>query len=428
MSFIRPGQLTFMRKARFISTRLLLILAPLLLFNAGFWAGRVTAPTARAAGEPQAVQSQFSVFWEAWDLAQQKFVNTSALDPRLMTYGAIRGMLESLNDEGHTRFMSPAEAKSEADMLRGHFVGIGIEIALRNKRPVIVAPIHGSPAEKAGLRAGDVIIEVDGLDTGDMTMTELSSHVRGNEGTTVTLSILREGEQQLMKVTVTRHSIEIPSVVTNSFTVQGHRLAHVEITQFSEHVDDELRKAMGPIQSAGLDGAIIDLRNNPGGYRDQAISVTSEFLSKGNVLIEQDRAGKRQEFAVKPGGIATTLPLVVLIDKGSASAAEIMAGAIHDANRASLVGETTFGTGTVLQPFTLRDGSEVLLGVEEWLTPSGKEIWHKGVPPDVAVTLPVGAKLLTPDTEASLTEAQLLNNPDAQFSTALHQLLSTVQR
>jgi carboxyl-terminal processing protease len=406
-------------------TALMLLGAPLLLFGAGFLAGRVTAPASDVT-QPAAVRKEFDVFWEVWNLAEEKFVVPSALDTQKMVYGAISGMLESLNDEGHTRFLTPSDAKVEADMLHGEFVGIGIEVSFKDGRPVVVAPLHGEPAEQVGVRAGDVIMEVDGHDTAHLTMTEVSQLIRGQENTSVRLTILHADERQVVVLTVMRKTIKVPSVLSNAFSVNGHRVAHIQITQFGDHVDDQLRTVLQGLQKGGLDGVILDLRNNPGGLRDQAVAVTSEFLDHGNVLVQQDRAGHREDFPVKAGGVALRVPLEVLVDRGTASSAEIVAGALQDAHRGTLIGATTFGTGTVLQQFRLSDGSVVLLGVEQWLTPAGHEIWHHGITPDIVVSEPAGVRVLTPDREGGLSESDELNNSDAQFARALKELLGNL--
>jgi carboxyl-terminal processing protease len=418
----RVRMATVRNVARRLRLPVLTLLVALLLFGAGFYAGRRSAAPSEA-GQPPAVQQDFTLFWQVWDLVEQKFVNTSALNTQQMVDGAIRGMLTSLNDPGHTRFLTSEEAQQEQHTLSGQFVGIGIEIAFQNNRPVIVSPIHDSPAERAGLQAGDVIVMVNGVDTAGMTPTDFSSKVRGPAGTSVTLGVLPAGSQQIKTVTVTRAAITVPSVLAHPFTLQGRHLADIQITQFAANADQELRTTLAPLQKGGLDGAVIDLRNDPGGYRDQAIAIASEFLTHGNVLLEQDRSGKRQAFPVKPGGVAPNLPIVLLINQGTASSAEIMAGAIKDQQRGLLVGETTFGTGTVLQEFPLRGGAALLLGVDEWLTPNGQVIWHHGITPNIDVTLPTGVQPITPDQEANLTSDQLLHTPDTQFTRALQVLL-----
>ena len=399
------------------------VVAVLLALGLGAALGRHTAPVS-IAGEPPHVQQDFSLFWQVWNLAEQHFVNAQALNTEQMVEGAINGMLAALNDPGHTRFLTAAQAKQEQQLLNGQFVGIGVEIAFQKNRPVIIAPIHGSPAERAGLKAGDVIVTVDGTDTAGMTPTELSTKIQGPAGTPVTLGVLAKGAQQLTIVTIMRAAVNVPAVLSHAFSINGHALADIQIAQFATHANSQLRSTLLALQKQGLAGAVIDLRNDPGGYRDEAITVASEFLTHGNVLLEQNRAGQRTAFPVKPGAVAPTLPIVVLINAGTASSAEIFAGAIQDQQRGVLVGETTFGTGTVLQQFPLQGGAALLLGVDEWLTPDGHLIWHHGIIPNVTVPLAASVPLLTPDRESSLTPDQLLHNPDLQFARALQELLT----
>jgi carboxyl-terminal processing protease len=339
-----------------------------------------------------------------------------------LIYGAITGMLNALGDTDHTRFLTPADVKQENTDLSGHFVGIGVQVNFKNGRPVVVAPIPNSPALRAGLRAGDVILAVDNKDTAQMNPTDLAANIRGAAGTSVQLLILRPGNQSTIKVTVQRAAIVQPAVETHSFTVNGKPLMHIHIAQFSANADSQLRTALQTASQEHAAGIILDLRDNPGGLLDQAVATSSEFLSSGNVLLEQGRNGVKQPDPVKSGGLATTTPLVVLINQGTASAAEITAGAIEDHQRGQLVGATTFGTGTVLNNYSLSDGSEVLLGTEEWLTPNGQIIWHHGITPTQPVALPGNVTPVYPSAEDGQTGEQLLQSDDAQLVQAIKDL------
>jgi carboxyl-terminal processing protease len=337
-----------------------------------------------------------------------------------MTYGAIAGMLQSLGDTGHTRFLSPNDLRNEEAALSGHFEGIGAEVTMQDGRPTVVAPIPGSPAQQAGLRPGDVIVRVDGRDVAGLSLDAVLNLVRGPSGTSVTLSILHPGEMTVTDITIVRAPITVHSV---SWTeVPGTTIAHVLISQFAEKATEELRAALNSAQTANVTGIVLDLRNDPGGLRDEAIGVASQFLREGNVLIEQNAEGKRTNYRVRSGGVALDIPIVVLINEGTASAAEIVAGALQDQRRGTLIGTTTFGTGTVLSTYTLSDGSAVLLGTAEWLTPNGRQIWHQGITPDVQVTLAADVLPLVPDEEATLTAAQLKASQDTQLLRALQEL------
>jgi carboxyl-terminal processing protease len=212
----------------------------------------------------------------------------------------------------------------------------------------------------------------------------------------------------------------VPSVTWHR--LPGTPVAHLAIRQFGEHTDEQLRQAIKEIRAAGLGSLIVDVRANPGGLKEQAVAVSSEFLSGGVVFIQQDARGRRREVPVRKGGVATDLPVCVLIDEGTASSAEIFSGALQDHGRGKLVGTRTFGTGTVLEPFELSDGSAVLLAVAEWLTPKGRRIWHQGIKPDVEVALPTGASILLPDEEEGLDAEGLAHSKDAQLLRAIEVL------
>jgi carboxyl-terminal processing protease len=389
-------------------------------FIAGAYAGHPLFDRAAASGEPPEVAGTFGVFWQAWQLAQQHYVERQALDPTKLTYGAVEGMLDALGDEGHTRFLSPADVKSEREALAGKIQGIGVQVASRNGHVVIVAPIPGSPAQEAGLLASDTIVAVDGQDADGMSLSQVGSLVRGPAGTSVTLTVMHPGTTTPVDVTIVRADITVPSI--SWAMLPGTSVAQVLVAEFSDHATDQLVQALSAARSAGATALILDLRNDPGGIRDEAIGVASEFLDSGNVLIEQDAQGNRTTYPVKPDGVATTMPLVVLINEGSASSAEIVAGAIQDHQRATLVGATTFGTGTVLSMYPLQDGSAIFLGTSEWLTPNGRQIWHHGVTPDVAVAEATGTQPLTPDEVRGLSPADLQASSDAQLLAALQQL------
>ncbi|HEV7215467.1 MAG TPA: S41 family peptidase [Chloroflexota bacterium] len=398
-----------------------LLLGGLALYAAGGATGWILAG-ANGRSEPSTAQAEAPLLWQAWNLAEAHYVDTKALLPKQMIYGAITGMLNALGDTDHTRFLSPADVKQENTDLSGQFVGIGIQVNFKNGRPVVVAPIPNSPAQRAGLRAGDVILAVNNKDTAQMTPTDLAANIRGPAGSSVQLLILRSGSQTTFSVKVQRAAIVQPAVEAHTFTVNGKLLLHIHIAQFSANADSQLRAAMQTADQQHVAGILLDLRDNPGGLLDQAIAVSSQFLSSGNILLEEGRNGVKQADPVKPGGLATKTPLAVLINQGTASAAEITAGAIEDHERGQLVGATTFGTGTVLNNYSLSDGSEVLLGTEEWLTPNGHLIWHHGIAPTQPVPLPANVAPLYPGAEGNQSGQQILQSGDAQLVQAIKDL------
>ena len=366
---------------------------------------------------------EFSVFWQAWNTVERNFVDRSALDDTEMTYGAIRGMVNALGDEGHSAFLTPEELERQQTDLSGTFMGIGAQLGIRDALPVIVAPFDGSPADLAGVKAGDIIMKVDGEDVTTMSLNDIVSKIRGPEGTVVKLSLLRPGENKSLEVDITRGEIKVPAA--SWVMVPGTDVTLIRLSQFSANALDDITNAIEQAQEAGAQALIVDVRNNPGGLLEQAISVTSQFLKDGDVLLEEDADGNRKAYAVEPGGLATDIPMVVLINPGSASSAEIFAGAIQDHDRGQLVGETTFGTGTVLQPYPLKDGSALLLGTKQWLTPSGRLIRKHGVDPDVEVVLPIEANLLSPGEIKDMSAEDIQNSEDTQLLKALELLESS---
>jgi carboxyl-terminal processing protease len=384
-----------------------------------------------ASGRPPSsdVEEQFEIFWEAWNTAEKHYVDPEAVDPEGMTYGAIQGMLDALGDVGHTRFLSREEVMLQVSDITGQFQGIGAEVSIRYGRPVIVAPFDGSPAQRAGIRAGDVILKIDGEDTAGMSVTRAVQLIRGPKGEAVELTVLHEGETQPMEITVVRDVIKIPVVswqMVPSREKRASYIAHVRISQFAATVDEDLAAALEGARNQGAQAIILDLRNNPGGLLDQALDLANQFLESGVVVLQEDREGKRKAYEAKPGGLAVDLPLAVLINQGSASASEITAGAVQDNERGVVIGTTTFGTGTILQTFQLSDGSAVLLAVAQWLTPDGREIKGRGIEPDILVELPVGTSPLRPGSEAEETWEGLVGSQDVQLLRAIEELSAEV--
>ena len=306
-----------------------------------------------------------------------------------MMHDAIAGMLVSLKDEGHTIYLDPEDAKHEQEALEGKLEGIGAIVTVRDHLPTILVTMPNSPARKAGLKPNDILLKVDDKSITQEPLQKVVGQIRGPAGKNVTLTIQRDGQTEPMTMTLTRRSSGRRRGVAHAAgrAVRPRRFA---VVRPARRRAAARRSGGGP--AAGCQGGDFRPARNPGGYKDQAVKVTSEFLKDGNVFIEQDMHGKRSNVPVEPGGTATDVPLVVLIDGGSASAAEICAGE-QDHKRAKLVGQKTFGTGTVLQPFELSDGSELHLATLEWLTPNGQVIWHEGIKPDFLVALPEGGML-----------------------------------
>ena len=278
---------------------------------------------------------QFQVFWQAWGIVHQYFVDRNALDPTVLTYGAIRGMVDALGDQGHTTFLTPKEVASQQSYISGKFSGIGAQLGVKNGLPTIVAPFDGSPADQAGIKAGDIIIRVDSQDVTTLPLNQVVNLIRGPQGTQVTLTVLRPDESKRLDITITRGEIDVPAATWAM--VPGTQIALIRLSQFSANADKDMTAAIEEAKTAGATGLIVDVRNDPGGLLDQAIKVTSQFVKDGNVLLEEDANGNRKAFPVDTGGLAPDIPMVVLINQGSASASEIFAGAIQDHHRGSVV-------------------------------------------------------------------------------------------
>lgn len=365
-------------------------------------------------------QLDLELIQQAYDLIQKNYADRETLDQTNLTYSAISGMVDSLGDTGHSRFLTPDMLKSEQRSIKGEFEGIGALVQMKDGRPVIVAPMDNSPAQKSGVRAGDIILQVDGKDTAGQSLTEVVDQILGPAGTKVTITVERPDSGQTQNITITRARIEIKNVTWQMLPETD--IAHIRIAAFSENVGRDLRSAIRQSKDQGARGIIIDLRNNPGGLLSEAIDVVSQFLSTGNVMQEMNAQGEISNIPVKRGGTAVDIPLVVLINEGSASAAEITAGALQDYNRAVLVGQTTFGTGTVLLNFQLNDGSGMYLATEMWLTPKGRVIWHKGIEPDIVIDLPEDSSLSIPETMRDITASDLKSITDAQLLRAIEEM------
>jgi carboxyl-terminal processing protease len=311
------------------------------------------------------------------------------------------------------------------DSLKGNLEGIGARMSVRRHQPTIAGVIPGSPAQKAGLQAGDVFMQVNGKDVAEMSLDRIAAMVRGPAGTEVHLKIFRPGDSKQLDFDITRAHVDVPDVTWHM--LPGIPVAHVAVENFGDKAHNQLQAALSEARDQGAKAVIIDVRGNPGGLKDQAVAVTSMFLKSGVVFIEQDAQGKQTEVAVVPGGKWTDIPLCLLIDQGTASSAEIFAGAIQDHERGKLIGTRTFGTGTVLLPYRLSDGSAVLLAVAEWLTPKKRRIWHEGITPDIPVSMPEGASVLLPEAEGNLTAEELAKSDDKQLLKALQILKEQLQ-
>ena len=333
---------------------------------------------------PSEVSEELKIIWEAWALLTQDYVDRDKLDPALLSEAAVRGMLEALDDP-HTHYVAPQTFSSESqDILRGKFEGIGAHVSInRAGKILIVAPIEGSPAEAAGLRPGDVILAVDGESIEGFSLLEAVAKIRGPRGTTVRLLIMHLGAIDPLEVDVTRGVIPLVSVIPRS--EPGDRIAHIRLTNFFPGTADELVEEIDKAVASGAEGLVLDVRDNLGGLLSSVVDVTSQFLDDGLVLYEIDGSGRRSDWKVRNSGAVGELPMVVLVNEFSASASEVLVGALQDHGRATIIGATTFGKGSVNILRPLSNGGGVNITSARWYTPLGRQIQGVGLAPDIEV-------------------------------------------
>ncbi len=406
---------------------LILIAACMLSFSGGLVVDHVAFGSGTPATSAQSTDvgpgsslQDSSLYDEALQVIRQNFVGRSSLTDQQLLYGSIKGLVDSLGDTGHSVFLTPDEYQAFQKSLGATVVGIGVLLSDSAGSLTIDKVVAGSPAAAAGLKAGDLITAVDGVSTTGMTIDQLTPRIRGPEGTTVKITVARAGSATPLDFTITRASIAVPLVEWG--IVPGTHVADIALAQFDSGASDQLKTAIDQATSAGATSIVLDLRGNPGGYASEATGVASQFLTDGVIYIEQDASGNDTSIRVDTSQPHTSLPLAVLVDHGSASSSEIVAGALQDSGRAKVVGVATFGTGTVLQQFQLSDGSVIILGTKYWLTPSGHKIFGVGIKPDEAVALASGAVPLDPSALGTMTAAQLNSSGDAELLAAVHDL------
>ena len=365
-------------------SRILAVLLILFGFGSGYVLGQ--SPVAPVAIFPGAAideqtQADFRPFWEVWDLLEARYF-VQPLDRVALVEGAINGMLDVLEDP-HTRYLTPADEESARNSMAGEFQGIGAEVEDSNGNITIVSPIDGSPAEAAGLQPGDILRAADGVELTGMDLSAAAGLVRGPAGTAVLLTIERDGET--FDIEIVRDVIKLASVRSE---LLEENIAYLRLSQFTRISADELATTVEELLAQNPDGLILDLRRNPGGSLDAVVSIADLFLDEGLVLTEQFGNGQEQVFESTDEGIAQEIPLVILVDEGSASASELLAGAIQDRDRGVLIGQTTFGKGTVQTWQPLSNGGGVRITIARWLTPDGTWINQDGIDPDFFIPLP----------------------------------------
>ncbi len=343
----------------------------------------------------------FSLFWETYNVLKERFVYPERIDINKVIYGAISGMTESLDDP-YTVFFNPEETEKFEEQLVGIYEGVGMEIGIKEDQLTVVAPLKGTPAQRAGLRAGDKILEVDGQPTSNISIEEAVVLIRGPEGTEVTLMISRKGWEKPREFKIRRAEIKIPPL---EWEMMDQNTAYLHIYQFNQPLASEFGKVARDILSSGADKIILDLRNNPGGYLNIAVDIAGWFLEKDKVVVIEDSGKEQEKKAYKTDGNSKFLsyPVVVLINEGSASGAEILAEALRYQGKIKIVGQTSFGKGSIQEAIPLGEKSLLKVTIARWLTPSGVSISEVGIQPDI---------------EVEITEEDFLENRDPQLEKA----------
>lgn len=342
----------------------------------------------------------FSLFWDVWDTLKRDYVDKEKINEKEMFYGALKGMVAAIGDP-YTIFMNPKISQEFEDDLSGTFEGIGAEIGIRNDILTIIAPLEDMPAQKAGLKSGDKIYAIDGESTAGINIDEAVMKIRGEKGTKVVLTIFRDNMDDVEEIEIERGIIVVKSIKTN---LRDDNIFVVKITNFNGDTMDLFNKAIMDILAKDPSGIILDLRNNPGGYLDTAIEIASEWIEDGTIVIEQFSEEKKNEYLARGRARLKDYPTVVLVNQGSASASEIVSGALRDHKKATIIGKKTFGKGSVQSLQEFKDGSSIKITVAKWLTPNGDCINEKGI---------------QPDEEVNLTLENLQNDSDPQMEKAI---------
>jgi carboxyl-terminal processing protease len=345
---------------------------------------------------------------EAWQVIVQDFVDRDELDPDVLAQGAIKGMIEALGDP-HSTYFDPEQYEKWQEHLEGAFGGVGAQVSVIDGRIGIIMPLEDTPAERAGIAPGDVILEIDGESTEGMTLDEAVGKIRGKPGTAVILLVLHEGDENPIEIVITREMIQIDSV---TWEVLPGGIAHIRVIQFTSRTGSEMVAALEELQADEVAAIILDLRNNQGGILGEAVTLASQFLEEGIVLYAIDNEGERDTWNVENGGLATSVPLAVLVNVHSASASEVVAGAIQDHDRGLIIGTTTFGKGSVNHLRGLSDGSAIYITFERWFTPNGRQIEGQGI---------------SPDEEVERTVEDAMEGRDPQLDRAIEYLISELQ-
>ncbi len=383
-------------------------------YYGGFAAGKKQTQTIVVEGVSNTSSSiangaDFATFWQVWKLINDNYLRDNTVASQDKVYGAVKGLVNSLNDP-YSQFFTPKESKQFQEDVQGNFSGIGAEIGIRKNQLVVVSPLKGSPAERAGLKPADQILGINTSSTEGITVEEAVQQIRGEQGTTLKLTVYREGWDKPREFEIKRERIEVPTL---TYTAKDNRIAYIELNSFNANAPQLFTDAAIKAMNDGSKGIVLDLRNNPGGYLDVAVELAGWFIPKGGVVVKEESRVEDPITLTASGSAALgQLPVVVLINGGSASASEILAGALRDNKKATLVGEQSFGKGVVQQILPLDNGASVKLTIARWLMPNGQSLENGGIKPDV---------------EVKRTEEDFNEGRDPQLDKALEIVKSKIQ-
>jgi carboxyl-terminal processing protease len=404
MDELQTENISFGAKVRRLKKPLFIGALIVVIAFGSFLVGRSTGVGVRSINitdTEQILKGDFSVFWEAIDLMKQKYVGIKDVTDQDIIYDAIRGATNATGDP-YTLFFDPPDSQKFQEDIQGNFGGIGAEIGEKEGQIVVIAPLKGNPAERAGLRAGDAIVKIDETETGGMTVDEAVKHIRGEMGTPVILTIMREGWSETKEFNITRANIILPTL---DWEVKNGNVGYVKLHNFNGNVPSLFYKAMVEMLSGGARGIVLDLRDNPGGFLEVSQNLAGWFLKRGSViLVERFQDGSEERLRTDGNAALADVPVVILVNEGSASASEILAGALRDTRGIQLIGKKTYGKGSVQEVLDLSDGSSLKVTVAEWFTPKGTRINKVG---------------LSPDIEVGLTDADAESGKDPQLAKAL---------
>lgn len=406
----------FINKALVVSG---IILASLVLIGAGYYSGYnygIETPKNIVIKGVSNIESEakqdadFNIFWQAWDLLKSNHIKGVELKDQDLVYGAIEGLINSADDP-HTVFFKPDDSQKFVEDIQGEFGGIGAELGVKDDYVVVVAPLEDTPASRGGIKAGDKILEVDGKPLLKADVNVAVKKIRGEIGTTVVLTILSNGDKTTHEVSLVRGTITIPTL---KWEIKNDNIAYVQLFSFNEKAPYLFYKTALAIMLGDMKGMVLDLRNNPGGYLEVAVNIAGWFFEKDKLIVsEQFRNGEETKFTSNGTGAFSDMPIVVLVNKGSASASEILAGALRDNRKIKLIGEKTFGKGTVQEMESLKDGSQIKMTIAKWVMPSGYIIEENG---------------LVPDIEVKITEKDIEVKRDPQLERALEEVQKMINK